>query len=170
MSPGQPAAANTTNVPPSSTQSSSAVVTQRAAAGISPCDDLTAADVRGLGFDPATKRNADLQAQNVSERGCRWTGRDASVDLLSTDATVAMYRARDDLANVQIRTIAGLPSLTSQIPNDPRGCRVVSDVPRGAIVVQLGVKFEHEAAMGMDSCTAAVRVMEQVAPILLKIK
>ncbi len=50
------------------------------------------------------------------------------------------------------------------------GCRIVSDVPGGSIVVALGVKFEHEAAVGTDSCTAAIKVMEQVAPILTKQK
>jgi len=88
------------------------------------------------------------------------------VGVLATDVSVEKYKARTDLVGVRPLTIGGLVSLTAQLPNDPRGCRIVSDVPGGSIVVALGVKFEHEAAVGTDSCTAAIKVMEQVAPIL----
>jgi len=167
VTPGQPPPEVPT---PTLTSSTPSAPGPRTVANISPCEDLTAANVAGLGFDPATKRKADLQGQNVSERGCRWSGRDVSADLLATNATVAMYQARTDLANVRLLTVAGLSSHSSQIPNDPGACRVVSDISGGGLVVQLSIKGEHEAAVGVDSCTAAVRVMEQVAPILLKAK
>jgi len=170
---GQPTAETSTTTTTTTTVASptaSAPAGPRSAADVSPCDDLPAVNVAAVGFDPSTKRKADLRGQGVSERGCRWTGKDMLVDILSTDATVAMYKARRDLANVQVRTVAGLPSLSVQIPDDPGGCRVVSDVPGGGLVTDLSIKGEHEAAVGVDSCTAAVRVMEQVAPILLKAK
>jgi len=166
---GQPAAEPSTSVAPPLT-TSSVVTGPRNAAEISPCVDLTTADVMALGLDPSTKRNADLRGPGVSERGCRWTGKDALIDVLATDVTVAKYKARTDLVGVRALTIDGLTSLQTQLPNDPGGCRIVSDLPGGAMVIQLGIKFEHEAAVGTDSCTAAIKVMEQVAPVLLKQK
>ena len=52
------------------------------------------------------------------------------------------------------------------ILTDARWCRIFQEV----VLVGMNIKFEHEAAVGTDSCTAAVRVMEKVAPILLKQK
>ena len=167
--PGQPAAEPSISVPQPLT-TSSVVTGSRNTAEISPCVDLTTADVKALGLDPSTKRNADLRGPGVAERGCRWTGKDVLIDVLATDVTVAKYKARTDLVGVRALTIVGLTSLQTQLPNDPGGCRIVSDVPGGAMVIQLGIKFEHEAAVGTDSCTAAIKVMEQVAPILTKQK
>ncbi len=154
----------------STPQTSSPDMGPRNAARISPCDDLSAADVAALGLDPATKRKSDLQGQVVNERGCRWTGRDVLVDVNATNATVALYKTRTDLADVQLPVVAGLPSISFHVPNDPGGCSLISDIPGGGLVVQLGIKGEHEAAVGVDSCTAAIWVMEQVAPILLQAK
>lgn len=167
--PGQPAAESSIGVAQPLTTSSVASG-PRTAAEISPCIDLTPADVAALGLDPSSKQNSDLRGPGASERGCGWTGTDALVDVLATDVTVARYTARTDLVGVRPLTIGGLASLTAQLPHDPRGCRIVSDVPGGSIVVALGIKFEHEAAVGTDSCTAAIKVMEQVAPVLLKKK
>jgi len=167
--PGQPAAESSIGVAQPLTTSSVASG-PRTAAEISPCVDLTPADVAALGLDPSSKQNSDLRGPGASERGCGWTGTDALVDVLATDVTVARYTARTDLVGVRPLTIGGLASLTAQLPHDPRGCRIVSDVPGGSIVVALGIKFEHEAAVGTDSCTAAIKVMEQVAPVLLKQK
>jgi len=163
--PGQPAAESSIGVAQPLTTSSVASGPE-----ISPCVDLTPADVAALGLDPSSKQNSDLRGPGASERGCGWTGTDALVDVLATDVTVARYKARTDLVGVRPLTIGGLASLTAQLPHDPRGCRIVSDVPGGSIVVALGIKFEHEAAVGTDSCTAAIKVMEQVAPVLLKQK
>ena len=163
--PGQPAAESSIGVAQPLTTSSVASGPE-----ISPCVDLTPADVAALGLDPSSKQNSDLRGPGASERGCGWTGTDALVDVLATDVTVARYTARTDLVGVRPLTIGGLASLTAQLPHDPRGCRIVSDVPGGSIVVALGIKFEHEAAVGTDSCTAALKVMEQVAPILVKQK
>ena len=163
--PGQPAAESSIGVAQPLTTSSVASGPE-----ISPCVDLTPADVAALGLDPSSKQNSDLRGPGASERGCGWTGTDALVDVLATDVTVARYTARTDLVGVRPLTIGGLASLTAQLPHDPRGCRIVSDVPGGSIVVALGIKFEHEAAVGTDSCTAAIKVMEQVAPVLLKQK
>jgi len=167
--PGQPAAEPSISVTQPVTTSSVARG-PRTAAEISPCIDLTAADITALSLDPSTKQNADLRGPGASERGCGWTGTDVLVDVLATDVTVARYKSRTDLVGVRPLTIGGLASLTAQLPHDPRGCRTVSDVPGGSIVVALGIKFEHEAAVGTDSCTAAIKVMEQVAPILTKQK
>jgi len=163
--PGQPAAESSIGVAQPLTTSSVASGPE-----ISPCVDLTPADVAALGLDPSSKQNSDLRGPGASERGCGWTGTDALVDVLATDVTVARYKARTDLVGVRPLTIGRLASLTAQLPHDPRGCRIVSDVPGGSIVVALGIKFEHEAAVGTDSCTAAIKVMEQVAPVLLKQK
>ena len=141
----------------------------RSVANISTCDDLSPATIAALGLPPETKEDASLRGQ-VTERGCGWTGADALVDISTTTGTVAMYRERPRQANVQLRTVAGLPSISFQIPNDPEGCSLISDIPGGGLVVQFRIKGEHEAAVGTDSCTAAVRVMERVAPILLQQK
>ncbi len=171
MTSVQPAVPDTTSsMVTSTTQTLLPTVGPRNAAQISPCDDLSGADVIALSLDPATKQKADLQGQVVSERGCGWKGKDVLVDVSSTNATVAMYKTRTDLADVQLPVVAGLPSISFHAPSDPGGCSLISDVPGGGLVVQLGIKGEHEAAVGVDSCTAAVRVMEQVAPILLKVK
>ncbi len=154
----------------STPQTSSPDMGPRNAARISPCDDLSAADITALGLDPVTKRKTDLKGQVVGERGCRWTGRDVLVDVNATNATVAMYKTRTDLADVQLLMVAGLPSISFHPPSYPGGCSLISDIPGGGLVVQLDIKGEHEAAVGVDPCTAAVRVMEQVAPILLKVK
>jgi len=167
--PGQPAAESSTSVAQPLT-TSSVVTGPRNAAKISPCVDLTMANITAIGLDPSTKQNGDLRGPGVTERGCGWTGKDVLVDILATDVNVAKYKARNDLGAVRSLTVQGLPSLTAQLPNDPTACRVVSDVPGGAIVLQLGIKFEHGAAVGTDSCTAAIRMMEQVAPILVEQK
>lgn len=144
-------------------------VSQRAASEISPCTDLASADIAALGQNPGTKQDTGVRGQ-VVERGCGWTGKDSLVDVHVTNASVAKYQSRPGQANVALRTVAGLPSISFQIPNDPEGCSLVSDISGGGLVVQFRIKGEHEAAVGTDSCTAAVRVMEQVAPILLKQK
>lgn len=168
-SAGQPAAEPAT----ASTGASSAPSTPsgpRTVASISPCDDLTTVNVIALAVDPATKQDTSIRGQKVADRGCGWTGKDILVDVHVTNATVALYQSRSDFVNVQLRTVAGLPSLSSQLRDDPGGCRVISDIPGGGLIAQVRIKGEHEAAVGVDSCTAAVRVMEQVAPVLLKAK
>jgi len=136
---------------------------------ISTCDDLTAEDIRAIGYLPETRKDAGIRGQ-VIERGCSWKNADTEVDINTTTGTVAMYQSRTGQANVQLRTVTGLPSISFQIPNDPGGCALVSDIPGGGLVVAMSIKGEHEAAVGTDSCTAAVRVMEKVAPILLRQK
>jgi hypothetical protein len=136
---------------------------------ISTCDDLTAEDIRAIGYLPETRKDAGIRGQ-VIERGCSWKNADTEVDINTTTGTVAMYQSRTGQANVQLRTVTGLPLISFQIPNDPYGCALVSDIPGGGLVVAMSIKGEHEAAVGTDSCTAAVRVMEKVAPILLRQK
>lgn len=169
VTPGQPSAVTSTGILSTST-SASTVAGPRNAADISPCADLTPADVAAIGLDPSSRQNTDLRGLGASERGCGWTGTDVLVDVLATDVGVEKYKARTDLVGVRTLTIGGQSSLTAQIPKDPLGCRAVSDIPGGSIVIQLAVRSEHEAAVGTDSCTAAIRVMEQVAPILTKQK
>lgn len=162
---GQP----TSGIPPTGSASTSRPPAPRTVDNIKTCEDLTASDITAAGLDPATKRDSSIETK-VFERGCRWTGRDVLVDIYVTNATVAMYKTRADLADVQFPVVAGLPSISFHIPDDPEACSLISDIPGGGLVVQLGIKGEHEAAFGVDSCTGAKRVMEQVAPILLKAK
>ncbi len=167
---GTPSATSPVLMPTSSSVSAApSTKAPRTAASISTCDDLSDADIRALGLEPGTKKENGVRGQ-VVERGCTWSNTDTAVDIHTTTGTVAMYKARTGQANVQLRTVAGLPSIYFQVPNDPRGCALVSDIPGGGLVVAINIKFEHEAAVGTDSCTAAVRVMEQAAPILLKQK
>ncbi len=120
-----------------------------------------------MGLDPATKKPADLEGQ-VKQFGCRWSGEHIIVDVLTTTATVAMYDSRTDLNIVGHPVVFGLPSIAFQVPNDPGACFLLSDLEgRKGLMVLAGIKFEHEAAVGVDSCTLATRLMERAAPILL---
>lgn len=162
-----------TSVSSEAAASSSSVVTPSVAAGprsaadISPCDDLTAAQIVSLGFDPATKIKTDAAGQMVAERGCRWKNRDTLIDIHATNGTVALYKTKRDVEDVSFPVIGGRSSIAFHAPGDPGGCSLITDIDGGGLVVQLGIKGEHEAAVGVGSCVVAVRVMEQVAPMLL---
>ncbi len=117
--PGQPAESSIGVAQPLTT--SSVVTGPRNAEEISPCVDLTPADVAALGLAPSSRQNSDLRGPGASERGCRWTGTDVLVGVLATDVSVEKYKARTDLVGVRPLTIGGLVSLTAQLPNDPRG-------------------------------------------------
>lgn len=167
--PGQPS-------PATAAASSAAPVTSKASAGsrsaaqIEPCKDLSVEDVTrlGLGLDPASKITTNVAGQVVAERGCGWTGTDTLVDVHASNGTVALYKTKTNVEDVRFPIVAGMTSITFHVPGDPGGCSLLSDIAGGALVVQFRVKGEHEAAFGTDACTGAIRVMEQVAPILLK--
>ncbi len=165
--PGQAAPVVSPNV---SNSPAAPITGPRTRSEIATCTDLTPANLRTLGLDPASKADAGINGGQVSEVGCQWTGNDILVSVSTTNATVALYKTRNDLADAKFPVVAGLPSISFHGPDDPDGCSLISDIPGGGLVVQLRIKFEHDVAVGTDACAAAVRVMEQVAPLVLKQK
>jgi hypothetical protein len=139
-----------------------------------PCTDLSPADVTAMGLDPATKV-ADNISGDVQTHGCRWSNADVIVSFLATDGTVAMYNNPQKFANVRLLTVAGLPAVSTQVPDstdvggaDTRGCYVVADIPGGGALAVQATTRARAANPHADPCVAAVRFMGLAAPILLK--
>ncbi len=148
-------------------QSSSAQPRQRTADIISPCSDLAPQQIIDIGLDPSTKRDQNLNTQPY-EHGCTWKNSDVLVSILATNATVAGYENQPRFLNRQRRTVSGMPSLSFQTDPHPDGCSLISDIPGGGLVVQVGIRSQKGLPGGIDACAATVRYMEQAAPLLLK--
>lgn len=162
-----------TSIAPSATSGGSSATKPRNQAEIMPCTDLSPADVTAMGLDPATKV-VDNISGDVQTHGCRWSNADVIVGFLATDGTVALYNDPQKFANVRLLTVAGLPAVSTQVPDstdvggaDSRGCYVVADIPGGgALGVHVTVKSTSPTPT--QACDAAVRFMGLAAPILLK--
>jgi Protein of unknown function (DUF3558) len=152
---------------------SSSAARPRNQAEIMPCTDLSPADVTAMGLNPATKDVDNISGQ-VHTHGCLWKNSDVIVSFLATDGTVAMYNNPKKFVNVRLLTVAGLPAVSTQIPDstdvggaDTGGCYVVADIPGGGA---LGVRVSTKSTSPTptQACDAAVRFMGLAAPILLK--
>jgi hypothetical protein len=173
VSSGQATPTGASIVPSATPGGSSSAARPRGQADIMPCTDLSPADVTAMGLDPATKADSTIGGQ-VHTRGCRWENADFIVGFLATDGTVALYNNPQKFVNVRLLTVAGLPAVSTQIPDstdvggaDSAGCYVVADIPGGgALAVQATVKSTSPTPT--QACDAAVRFMGLAAPILLK--
>lgn len=139
-----------------------------------PCTDLSPADVTAMGLDPATKEDSNISG-DVHTHGCSWSNADVIVGLVATDGTVALYNDPKKFVNVRLLTVAGLPAVSTQIPDstdvggiDTGGCYVVADIPGGGALGVAVTRRARAADPHADPCVAAVRFMGLAAPILLK--
>jgi Protein of unknown function (DUF3558) len=163
------------SIAPSATPGGSSTTTKpRNQAEIMPCTDLSPGDVTAMGLDPATKADSTISG-DVHTHGCRWSNTDVIVGFLATDGTVALYNNPKKFANVRLLTVAGLPAVSTQVPDstdvggaDSRGCYVVADIPGGGALAVQATTRARVANAHADPCVAAVRFMGLAAPILLK--
>jgi Protein of unknown function (DUF3558) len=174
VSSGQATPTGTSIAPSTTPGGSSSAARPRNQAEITPCTDLSPADVTAMGLDPATKEDSNISG-DVHTHGCSWSNADVIVGLVATDGTVAMYNNPQHFANVRLLTVAGLPAVSTQVPDstdvggaDSAGCYVVADIPGGGALGVAVTTRARAADPHADPCVAAVRFMGLAAPILLK--
>lgn len=131
----------------------------------SPCDDIPAEVLRGVGVDPASPDRDFGGVEYPGWNRCRWPGTAYSVSVLVTTLSLDEIRASDNTVDLADDEIGGRAVLVYQDPGDVRRerCNVAMGTGEGASIVRVSVYHVDE---GPAPCALAMQTATALSPAI----